>query len=128
MPRPGRWMLVLRQVLGLLLAGTAVWLIGVLVFEAGPLAAGVVGALALAAVLCLALRARFGSEMPRRSLGVAAACGSSLCWRAPRCWMPCTRPPARHPEQPECVPHGAADMVLAAPSGPWKTPRKDSET
>jgi suppressor for copper-sensitivity B len=73
MPRPGRWMLVLRQVLGLLLAGTAVWLVGVLVFEAGPLAAGAVGALALAAVLCLALRARSGSALPRRSLGVAAA-------------------------------------------------------
>jgi suppressor for copper-sensitivity B len=69
MPRPGRWMLVLRQVLGLLLAGTAVWLVGVLVFEAGPVAAAAVGALALGAVACLALRARLGG----RGLGVAAA-------------------------------------------------------
>jgi suppressor for copper-sensitivity B len=67
MPRPGRWMLRLRQGMGVLLAGTAIWLIGVLLAEAGPLAAWLVAGLGLAAALCLALR--HGS----RSLGIAAA-------------------------------------------------------
>jgi suppressor for copper-sensitivity B len=73
MPRPGRWMLALRRVLGLLLAATAVWLIGVLVFEAGPVPAGVVAVLALAATFCLALQARLATLRSRRGLGVAAA-------------------------------------------------------
>ncbi|MEA2754182.1 MAG: hypothetical protein QOJ54_471 [Aliidongia sp.] len=73
MPRPGRWMLALRRVLGLLLAATAVWLIGVLVFEAGPVQAGVVAVLALAATFCLALQARLATLRSRRGLGVAAA-------------------------------------------------------
>lgn len=49
-PRPGRWMVVLRRVLGLLLLGTAAWLIVVLSGVAGPVAAGSV-AVALAAFL-----------------------------------------------------------------------------
>jgi suppressor for copper-sensitivity B len=73
MPRPGRWMLVLRKVLGLLLAATAAWLIIVLVFEAGPVAAWSVAALALAATLCLALQARAAGGWPKRGLGAAAA-------------------------------------------------------
>jgi len=73
MPRPGRWMLVLRKVLGLLLAATAAWLVVVLVFEAGPLAAWSVAALALGATLCLALQARISSGWTKRGLGAAAA-------------------------------------------------------
>ncbi|HVJ53828.1 MAG TPA: protein-disulfide reductase DsbD domain-containing protein [Aliidongia sp.] len=65
LPRPGRWMLRLRQALGLLLAGTAAWLIGVMLLEAGPVAAWAVASLGLAAALCLALR--------RRPLGFVAA-------------------------------------------------------
>jgi|HubBroStandDraft_1064217.scaffolds.fasta_scaffold00032_13 suppressor for copper-sensitivity B len=73
MPRPGRWMLVLRRVLGVLLAGTAAWLIGVLVFEAGAAAAGAVAALALGAVVCLSLQSRSGAVGFRTALGAAAA-------------------------------------------------------
>jgi suppressor for copper-sensitivity B len=72
MPRPGRWMLVLRQIMGLLLAGTAAWLIGVLVLEAGPVAAWSVAGLALAAALCLLLRSS-GAPRWRRALGVTSA-------------------------------------------------------
>jgi suppressor for copper-sensitivity B len=50
LPRPGRWMIVLRRTLGLALIGTAAWLIFVLSDEAGDRVALTVAA-ALAAVL-----------------------------------------------------------------------------
>ena len=40
MPKPGRWMLRLRQVLGLALVATAVWLTGVLLKQWGVTSAG----------------------------------------------------------------------------------------
>ena len=61
LPRPGRWMLTLRRILGLLLAGTALWLVWVLAEQAGFVAAGMVAALGLAATLTLAL----GHRRPR---------------------------------------------------------------
>jgi suppressor for copper-sensitivity B len=52
LPRPGRWMLVLRRVLGLALAATALWLVSVLVNQIGLAPAlAVAGLLALAAAL-----------------------------------------------------------------------------
>jgi suppressor for copper-sensitivity B len=50
LPRPGRWMIVLRRILGLALLGTAAWLVYVLSAETGESVALVVAA-ALAAVL-----------------------------------------------------------------------------
>jgi suppressor for copper-sensitivity B len=50
MPRPGRWMVMLRRVLGVALLGTAAWLLSVLAVQAG-----VQGAAALAALLALLL-------------------------------------------------------------------------
>ena len=73
MPRPGHWMLVLRRMLGILLAGTAAWLILVLVAEAGEQAGLVVGALGLVGALVLALAARFKIPVVRRALAVIAA-------------------------------------------------------
>ena len=61
LPRPGRWMLTLRRILGLLLVGTALWLVWVLAEQAGFVAAGLVAALGLAATLTLAL----GHRRPR---------------------------------------------------------------
>jgi suppressor for copper-sensitivity B len=72
LPRPGRWMETLRRVLGLLLAGTAVWLVWVLSEQAGLIAAGAVAALGLAAALTLAL----GHRRPR--LGRAFATLSAV--------------------------------------------------
>lgn len=72
LPRPGRWMLTLRRILGLLLAGTALWLVWVLGDQAGPIAAGAVAALGLAATLTLALHHR----LPRH--GRAAALASAV--------------------------------------------------
>ncbi len=56
LPRPGRWMLTLRKLLGLLLGGTALWLVWVLDEQAGALAAGAVALLGAGAVAALALR------------------------------------------------------------------------
>jgi suppressor for copper-sensitivity B len=53
-------MLTLRRLLGLLLAGTALWLVWVLARQAGFVAAGLVTALGLAATLALA----FGHRRP----------------------------------------------------------------
>jgi suppressor for copper-sensitivity B len=52
LPRPGRWMIVLRGILGAALLGTAAWLVFVLSAEAGPSVALVVAA-AMAVVLAV---------------------------------------------------------------------------
>lgn len=44
LPRPGRWMITLRRVLGFALLGTAAWLVSVIVAQTGSLAALSVGA------------------------------------------------------------------------------------
>ncbi len=73
LPRPGAWMLRVRQVLGLLLLGTAVWLLAVLLSVAGPLTAVTV-ALLLAAVLGVrAWVSRDGSTAERSWPGAATA-------------------------------------------------------
>ena len=69
LPRPGRWMLVLRRVLGLALAATALWLVSVLVSEAGPRAALAVAALLAAAAAALGL---LRPGVPRRLAAAAA--------------------------------------------------------
>jgi suppressor for copper-sensitivity B len=56
LPRPGRWTLTLRRVLGAALALTALWLVSVLVTQIGAVAALAVGGLMLAALLALLLR------------------------------------------------------------------------
>ena len=48
MPRPGAWMIRLRQILGVFLIGTAAWLLFVLASVAGLTAAIIVGAILLA--------------------------------------------------------------------------------
>ncbi|WP_299397114.1 protein-disulfide reductase DsbD [Pelagibius sp.] len=53
LPRPGAWMITLRRVLGLLLAGTAVWLLSVLAVQIGLAAALVAGGLLLGLGLVL---------------------------------------------------------------------------
>jgi suppressor for copper-sensitivity B len=71
MPRPGYWMLTLRRILGLMLAGTAGWLILVLAQQAGKTAALLTLGLALAAAASLAL-GHFRSGIDRAT-GRAAA-------------------------------------------------------
>jgi len=77
LPRPGRWMLRMKAVLGVALAGTAVWLLTVLAAQVAPLAAAMVAGLMVLMVLALsAPRERF----PVRSAlaGVAALLALAL--------------------------------------------------
>jgi len=67
LPRPGRWMIILRRVLGFALAGTGVWLLTVLAAEIGWETTALVGGIttAIGAVLYLLSR---GSPKPRAAL------------------------------------------------------------
>jgi suppressor for copper-sensitivity B len=55
MPRPGRWMLVLKRLLSLAMAGTALWLLYALAGQVGRLPAALTGAALLVVVVFLAL-------------------------------------------------------------------------
>jgi len=72
LPRPGRWMLALKGVLALALAGTAVWLLTVLRTTIGTENALAVGALALLAALVLGTRNLAGSRLARAAWPVSA--------------------------------------------------------
>jgi suppressor for copper-sensitivity B len=71
LPRPGVWMIWLRRFLGLLLAGTAVWLLRVLAAQVG--AAALVIAIAGAILMLLALA--FADRFSRRARLVGAMAG-----------------------------------------------------
>jgi suppressor for copper-sensitivity B len=58
MPRPGRWMVVLKQVMGVALAGTGLWLLAVLAAELGAVGATAIGVCVLALAAALYLRHR----------------------------------------------------------------------
>ena len=60
LPRPGRWMIAVRRILGLLLAVTAVWLLSVLAGEIAPAATWIVAGIAV--VIAVALWA--GHRLP----------------------------------------------------------------
>ncbi|HYC13724.1 MAG TPA: protein-disulfide reductase DsbD domain-containing protein, partial [Stellaceae bacterium] len=84
LPRPGHWMLTLRRILGLALLGTSAWLVFVLVAEAGPLAATLVGAF-LAALLVLLGSARASRfRAVAAILAIAAALGSVMALPPPQ--------------------------------------------
>lgn len=55
LPRPGRWMLALKLVLGALLMATVAWLLWVMVGVAGTAAAAAAGGLSLALVIALSI-------------------------------------------------------------------------
>jgi len=67
LPKPGRWMLILRRVLGFALAGTGVWLMSVLAAEAGWETATLVSGITLTIGMLLYLLSR-GTPKPRFAL------------------------------------------------------------
>jgi suppressor for copper-sensitivity B len=69
LPRPGRWMLTLRQILAFCLAATALWLLWVLAAQIGAPAAFAV----LAALLLLAALLRWMAQPGWRRAGLTAA-------------------------------------------------------
>jgi suppressor for copper-sensitivity B len=78
LPRPGPWMVVLRRVLGLALAGTALWLLTVLAAQVGVTAAVLAGALLLALGLLLLLRGRLRGPVLAASVSVLALAAVAL--------------------------------------------------
>ncbi|MDF1747593.1 MAG: protein-disulfide reductase DsbD family protein [Alphaproteobacteria bacterium] len=72
LPRPGRWMMVLKIILALALAGTAIWLLTVISATLGAENALAIGALALLAALVLATRKIGGSRLGRASWPISA--------------------------------------------------------
>lgn len=67
LPRPGRWMVWVKRVLGALLVATAAWLLRVVALEAGAeVAAGIAALLALMGIV-LALRRLEGSRLGRHA-------------------------------------------------------------
>jgi suppressor for copper-sensitivity B len=58
LPRPGRWMMVFRRILGVALAATVLWLVSVLAVQSGISAAIAVGLLMAVTVLVIWARAR----------------------------------------------------------------------
>lgn len=70
LPRPGRWMIQVQRVMGIALAGTALWLISVLAASAGMAWAMLALGLAVAAVAAFALGAWKADW--RRASGLAA--------------------------------------------------------
>ncbi len=74
LPKPGRWMIVLKVILGLALAVTALWLFWVLVGVAGQRAALWTGAASVAVVALLSLRRIPGAvRLPGAAVLAAAA-------------------------------------------------------
>jgi len=73
LPRPGRWMVTLKAVLGIALAATALWLVFVLAGELGLRAALLVGALLAALPLVLAARRRWPVYFARSGIAAALA-------------------------------------------------------
>src|SRR5216683_5662058 len=73
LPRPGRWMVLPRQALGVLLLGTAVWLLFILWSTAGALVAATIGIL-LAALIGFRALLRFweGTMLSRGSRAATA--------------------------------------------------------
>jgi suppressor for copper-sensitivity B len=73
LPRPGRWMVRLKLLLGLALAATAAWLIGVLDTLAGAPAASVVAIAVVGVGLALYARHRSPQRLGRIALAATAA-------------------------------------------------------
>lgn len=65
MPKPGRWMVILRRVLGFALAGTSVWLVSILAFQVSDLAAALIGAAMVAIAATLYAHKRLGHKYGR---------------------------------------------------------------
>ena len=84
MPRPGRWMILLRRVFGALLAGTALWLLWVLAGDIGVQQALVVAALMLCAAAAFAFLHDVGPRRATIAVALLAAFLVPMLGRAPQ--------------------------------------------
>ncbi len=82
MPRPGRWMITVRKLLALALAGTGLWLLSVLAVQTGFLAALISGGAVVAAIAILALKPHMPASS-RSAVGVCVIALAGLALAAP---------------------------------------------
>ncbi|MGE5546751.1 MAG: protein-disulfide reductase DsbD family protein [Solirubrobacterales bacterium] len=82
LPKPGRWMIVLKKVLAVALVATAAWLLAVLAAQAGSVSAVMVGGALAAAIAMLAVRTRL-PEATRSAATVAALALAGFAFVAP---------------------------------------------
>lgn len=78
LPRPGVWMIWLRRVLGLLLAGTAAWLLTILAAQLSAIAL----ALVVAGIVLLALFLALQGRLPAGGRVAGVALGAAIAWAA----------------------------------------------
>ncbi|MBL4613722.1 MAG: hypothetical protein JKY27_02445, partial [Magnetovibrio sp.] len=67
MPKPGRWMVILRRFLGFALAATAIWLVSILAIQVSQLAAVLIGAIMVVVIAMLYVHKRMHHRYGRRS-------------------------------------------------------------
>ena len=65
MPKPGRWMVILRRVMGFALAATALWLVSIIAVQVNSMTAWLVGAILLVVVGVFWLHHRMGRRFGR---------------------------------------------------------------
>jgi suppressor for copper-sensitivity B len=82
-PRPGRWMIWVERLLGLMLAATAAWLALVLAAEAGTVLAIATIVAALLVSALLSWRSHVGDPQRRRTAALAALAVSLVAFVAP---------------------------------------------
>ena len=115
LPRPGRWMITVRRVLGVALAGTAVWLLSVLAAEDGQLTALVVAGLMVALGGLIALRLKLAGGV-RNAVPAGAAVLALAAFAAPLTLQ--APADSRGPE--------TADASEAADSADWRPLDRDA--
>lgn len=67
LPKPGRWMITLRRILGFALAATAVWLLSVMAVQVSPELAAGIGLLLIAVIAVLGMHRWRPGVLPRRA-------------------------------------------------------------
>lgn len=79
MPKPGRWMVVLRVILGFAMLGTAIWLVWIIAAVVSSTAALIAGATLIAMLALLFWRHRLGSHHDRwRRIGALAVIAAAV--------------------------------------------------
>lgn len=73
LPRPGAWMLWMKGILAVALAGTAIWVLSVIAVSVGTENAIAIGGLALAAALALGTRRIEGSRLGARAWPISGS-------------------------------------------------------
>jgi len=82
MPKPGRWMVILRRILGFALAGTAVWLVSILAAQVSDVAAALIAAIMTTVAVMLYIHKRLHHRYGRLDW-VAVAVLAALAFAVP---------------------------------------------